>query len=124
MGHGLGLELHNETGTQCIPGPSCLSHKLRVRFWVRVWSKGYTMRLGHSETGTHKVDPVCAAYQPTSAFKAPIPHHSIRHRRLTDVTNFHVTIGQSVVSDRNPACAILIRHKTLSDGEVKVCLFP
>ena len=31
-------------------------------------------------------------------------------------TDFDVTLGQSVVSDRNPACAIFIRHKTLSDG--------
>ena len=33
-----------------------------------------------------------------------------------------VTIGQCVVCDRNLACAILIRHKTLSGGDVKVCL--
>ena len=35
-----------------------------------------------------------------------------------------VTIGQRVVSDRNLACAILIRHTALSDGEVKVYLLP
>ena len=29
------------------------------------------------------------------------------------------------MSDRNPACAILISHKTLYDGEaVRVCLLP
>ena len=35
-------------------------------------------------------------------------------------TDFDVTIGQCVVSDRNLACAILIRHKTLSDVEVSL----
>ena len=35
-------------------------------------------------------------------------------------TDFDVIIGQSAVSDRNLACAILIRHKKLSDGNVKV----
>ena len=37
-------------------------------------------------------------------------------------TDFDVTIGQCDVSDRTIASAILITHKTLSDGEVKVCL--
>ena len=45
---------------------------------------------------------------------------------LSDVvvrqTDFDGTVGQLVVSDRNLACAIIIRHKTLSDGEDKVCL--
>ena len=34
-----------------------------------------------------------------------------------------VTIGQFVVSDGNLACAIFIRHETLSDEEVKVCSY-
>ena len=34
------------------------------------------------------------------------------------------TIGQCVVSDRYLACAVLTRHKTLSDSEVNFCLFP
>ena len=38
--------------------------------------------------------------------------------------DFDVVIGQCVVSERNLACAVLIRHETLSDGTVKVCLFP
>ena len=37
---------------------------------------------------------------------------------------FDVSIGQCGVSDRDLACTILIRHKILSDGEVKVCLLP
>ena len=37
-------------------------------------------------------------------------------------TDFDVPSGQCVVSHRNPACAVVIRHKTLSDGEVQVCL--
>ena len=37
-------------------------------------------------------------------------------------TDFDVSVGQCLVSDRNLAGAILIRHKTLSDGEVKGCL--
>ena len=37
---------------------------------------------------------------------------------------YDVTIGQCFVSDRNPAFAILIRHKTLFNGEVKVCQLP
>ena len=45
----------------------------------------------------------------------------IHHQALTD---FDVTIGQCVVSDRNLAFAILIRHKTLPDGKVRVCLLP
>ena len=38
-------------------------------------------------------------------------------------TDFVVTVGQTecIVSDRNLACTILIRHETLSDGEVNVC---
>ena len=39
-------------------------------------------------------------------------------------TDFDVTIGQSLVSDSNPTCAVHIRTKTLSGGEVKVCLLP
>ena len=39
-------------------------------------------------------------------------------------TDFDVTIRQRVVSDRNLACTLLIRHKTLSDGKVKACLLP
>ena len=35
-----------------------------------------------------------------------------------------VTVGQCVVSERNLAYAVLIRHKALSDGDVKVCLLP
>ena len=35
-------------------------------------------------------------------------------------TDFGITIGQYVVSERNLVCTILIRHKTLSD----VCLLP
>ena len=31
-------------------------------------------------------------------------------------TDYDVTIGQCVESDRNPTRAVLIRHKTLSDG--------
>ena len=43
---------------------------------------------------------------------------------VAEQTDSDVTIGQYVVSDRNPAGAILIRHKTQFDGEVRVCLFP
>ena len=39
-------------------------------------------------------------------------------------TDFDVNIGRCVVSDRNLACAAFIRHKTLSDDMVKVCLLP
>ena len=38
-------------------------------------------------------------------------------------TNFDVTIRQQVMSDRNPACTILISHKTLSYGDFKACMF-
>ena len=39
-------------------------------------------------------------------------------------TNFDATNGQYVVSDRNLAGVILIRHQTPSNSEVKVCLLP
>ena len=39
-------------------------------------------------------------------------------------TDLAVTIGQCDVYDRYLACAILMRHKTLSEGEVRVCLLP
>ena len=42
---------------------------------------------------------------------------ALSYDRQTDVT-----IGQCVMPDRNLACAILIRYKALSDGEVRVCL--
>ena len=46
----------------------------------------------------------------------------ISHCRTTD---FDVTIGRCVMSDRNLAlCAVLIKHKARSDGELKVCLLP
>ena len=38
--------------------------------------------------------------------------------------DFDVITGQSLVSNNNLACATLIRHKTLFDSEVKVCLLP
>ena len=38
--------------------------------------------------------------------------------------DYDVTIGQGVLSDRNLAYAVLIRHKTASDGEVKLGLLP
>ena len=41
------------------------------------------------------------------------------NRQISDVT-----IGQSVVSDRNLARAIVSRHKILSDSKVEVCLLP
>ena len=34
-------------------------------------------------------------------------------------TDFDVTVGQCIVSDRNPACAVLIRHETLFRSTVK-----
>ena len=34
----------------------------------------------------------------------------------------YVTTRRCVVSNRNLACAPLIRRKMLSDGEIKVCL--
>ena len=37
-------------------------------------------------------------------------------------TYFEVTVGWYAVSERNPARIMLIRHKTLSDGELKVRL--
>ena len=51
------------------------------------------------------------------------PQLTYRHCR-TGQTDFDVTFGQCAASDRNVACAILIRHKTPSDGEDKVCLLP
>ena len=42
-------------------------------------------------------------------------------RTVVRQTDFDVTIGQWVVSDRNPSYAFLIR---LSDVEVRVCLLP
>ena len=39
-------------------------------------------------------------------------------------TDFDISIGQCLVSDRNLACAFLIRRKTQSGGEAKVCLLP
>ena len=47
------------------------------------------------------------------------PRFTIKYRRKT---LSDVTIGRRPVSDRNPACAILIKLETLSDGEVKICL--
>ena len=46
---------------------------------------------------------------------------TIRHCRMIE---FDVTNGQYVVSVRNLGRAIVIRHKTLSDDEVKVCRPP
>ena len=43
---------------------------------------------------------------------------------LLEQTDFDATIGQQVVSDRNLACAFVVRHKRVSGGEVKVCLLP
>ena len=55
-----------------------------------------------------------------SLIKTPDPLSDIVVRQ----TDFDVAIGQRVASDRNLAVAILIRHKTVSDGEVGVCLLP
>lgn len=38
--------------------------------------------------------------------------------------DFDVTFEQCVLSDGNLAGATLIRHTRLSDGEIKICLFP
>lgn len=38
----------------------------------------------------------------------------------TVVQQTDITIRECIVSDRNVACALLIRHNTLSDGEVSV----
>ena len=43
---------------------------------------------------------------------------------VTRQRDFDVNIGQCVVSDSKLACAVLIRHKTQSDSEVKTCLLP
>ena len=37
-------------------------------------------------------------------------------------TDFDVTTGQRVVSDKNLVCAVLIRYKALFDGGVEACL--
>ena len=52
--------------------------------------------------------------------KAPIDYQTLNVRQ----TDFDVTIAQCVVSDRDLARAVLIRHKTLPDVPVKVCLLP
>ena len=44
----------------------------------------------------------------------PLSGAIVRH------TDSDVTIGQRLVSDRNLACAVLIRNKTLSNAEVEV----
>ena len=51
--------------------------------------------------------------------KASSHGQALSHDRLTDVD---VTIGQYAVSDRNLACTTLIGHRTLSDGDIKVCM--
>ena len=51
----------------------------------------------------------CTRQTATSSDVAFRPGATIRHCRTTD---FYVTIGQCVVSDRNLACAVLIRRKT------------
>ena len=55
-------------------------------------------------------------YYPISPFSDPVSDTVVRQ------TDFDVIIGQCVVSDRNLAWAILIKHKELSAGKVKVCL--
>ena len=52
-----------------------------------------------------------------------VPIHTIRQCPTTDRLS-RLTTGRCVVSDRNLACAILIRRKTPPDGEVKMCLLP
>ena len=54
----------------------------------------------------------------------PLPQQLIGSDIIVRQTNFDVTIGQYVVPDRILACATVVRHKTLSDGEVKVGLLP
>ena len=37
-------------------------------------------------------------------------------------TDFDFIVGQCLVFDENSACYILVRHNTLSVGDVKICL--
>ena len=54
------------------------------------------------------------------ALQTPINYQALVGRQ----TDFDVTIERCVASDRSLACAILVRHKALSAGVVKVCLPP
>ena len=56
----------------------------------------------------------------TLSFQGPDPLSNT----VVGQINFDVTIGPRIASDRNLARAVLITHKTLSDGEVKVYLLP
>ena len=56
-----------------------------------------------------------------ASFKGQHPPAGIVERQ----TDFDVTIGQFAVSDRILRVGYIpFRHETLSDGDVKVCLFP
>ena len=59
------------------------------------------------------------------------PRSIIRHCRTTvgqstqsllEQTDFDSAVGLCLVTGENDACQIPIRHNTLSDGDVKVCL--
>ena len=59
------------------------------------------------------------------------PQSTSRHSRTTvgqkilllrEQTDFDFITGQCLVPDENSACWIPVRHKTLSDGDVKVCV--
>ena len=55
-----------------------------------------------------------------NAVKAP----DLLSSTVVGQTDFDITLGKCVVLDRNLACAVLVRHKTLSNGGVKVCQLP
>ena len=59
------------------------------------------------------------AVQAQQTIIIPICCQALSHDTVLDVA-----IGQGLVSDMNLACAVLIRQKTQSDGEVKDCLLP
>ena len=69
----------------------------------------------HTESGTvrcvHHLETCMTAVCPS---QGPDPLSGTVGRQ----TGLDLTIGQWVVSDRNLACAVLNRHKNLSDGEV------
>ena len=87
--------------------------------------------INHNTTPHSFSDGVINHHTKNHSYLQERPRFTVRYCRMTvgqsirlpgKQTDFDFAVGQCLVSYENRACQISIRHNTLSNGDVKVCL--
>ena len=108
-----------QTQTQCSRGPNplldtvVLTDRLRHRHVASDRNLACTFLIRHKTLSEGAIS-VCIFPQQLCLFFCTVVWQA----------DFDISNKQCLVPDRNLACTFLIRHKTLSEGAVSVCVFP